>query len=88
MERAWAELKMGASGEPVFGFAASSTLPFIAHGGLVEQASVATIRKAAMQLKGPSQGVHFRSTNPRPETNLSKAVKQQLEKVAEKIWVD
>ena len=37
---------------------------------------------------GPSQGVHFRSTNPRPETNLSKAVKQQLEKVAEKIWVD
>ena len=50
MERAWAELKMGASGEPVFGFAASSTLPFIAHGGLVEQASVATIRKAAMQL--------------------------------------
>ena len=49
MERAWAELKMGASGEPVFGFAASSTLPFIAHGGLVEQASVATIIKAAMQ---------------------------------------
>ena len=26
-----------------------STLPFIAHGGLVEQASVATISKAAMQ---------------------------------------
>ena len=49
MERARAELKMGASGEPVFGFAASSTLPFIAHGGLVEQASVATISKAAMQ---------------------------------------
>ena len=54
MERAWAELKMGASGEPVFGFAASSTLPFIAHGGLVEQASVATIRKAAMQQFGES----------------------------------
>ena len=56
MERARAELKMGASGEPVFGFAASSTLPFIAHGGLVEQASVATISKAAMQLRRPHPG--------------------------------
>ena len=56
MERARAELKMGASGEPIFGFAASSTLPFIAHGGLVEQASVATISKAAMQLRRPHPG--------------------------------
>ena len=57
MERARAELKMGASGEPVFGFAKSSTLPFIAHGGLVEQASVATISKAAMQQFGRYAGI-------------------------------
>ena len=66
MERAWAELKMGASGEPVFGFAASSTLPFIAHGGLVEQASVATIRKAAMQ-----QYPALMVTNSQGDTNAA-----------------
>ena len=85
MERARANLKMGASGEPVFGFAASSTLPFIAHGELVEQASVATIRKAAMQLRRPHPGVQ--KTMPFPLLEAGMLQQELLEcEGAVRLW--